>query len=146
MKELRTEIDIQAPAERVWQTLIDFEQYPTWNPLMPRIEGQAVEGQALTVRITPPGGMAMTLKPKVLRVQPAREFRWLGVLAVSGLFNGEHIFELHPNATDGTRFVQREEFTGVLVPLLMPLVRKSTQRGFEAMNLALKQRAEAASS
>ena len=43
----------------------------------------------------------------------------------------------------GTRFVQREEFRGVLVTPLLAWVGKSTLAGFKQMNEALKERAEA---
>jgi hypothetical protein len=62
------------------------------------------------------------------------EFRWF--------VDGEHIFELHPSE-GGTRFVQREIFSGLLVPLLWGTLEDPTRRGFDAMNRALKERAEA---
>ena len=31
-------IDIHAPAEEVWQTMVDFERYGEWNPFLVRIE------------------------------------------------------------------------------------------------------------
>ena len=33
MKELRSEIEIEAPTERVWGVLTDFAAYPEWSPL-----------------------------------------------------------------------------------------------------------------
>jgi len=62
------------------------------------------------------------------------EFRWF--------VDGEHIFELHPSE-GGTRFVQREIFSRLLVPLLWGTLEDPTRRGFDAMNRALKERAEA---
>ena len=56
--------------------------------------------------------------------------------------DGEHIFELEAHQ-GGTRFVQREEFRGVLVTPLLAWVGKSTLAGFKQMNEALKERAEA---
>lgn len=32
MKELRTEIEIKAPPEKVWEILTDLARYPEWNP------------------------------------------------------------------------------------------------------------------
>ena len=32
MKELRSEIEIQASDERVWQLLTDFPRFAHWNP------------------------------------------------------------------------------------------------------------------
>jgi len=141
-RELHSEIDIDATPERVWSVLMDFDAYPAWNPFVTRIAGDKTEGAQLEVRLEPPGGRAMTFKPAVVKHEPNREFRWHGKIAVSGLFDGEHVFIVEPR-DGGTRFVQRERFTGVLVPVLMPMIGNSTHRGFEAMNEALKARAEA---
>lgn len=142
MQELESNVLINASAERIWRILIDFERYPEWNPFISRISGRPELGQQLDVRLTPPGGMTMSFKPQVVGVEAEREFRWLGKLLTKGLFDGEHIFELREEGPDTVRFVQRERFNGLLVPLLLLMARKSTLRGFEAMNQALKQRAE----
>src|SRR5208337_3854746 len=34
MKEIHTEIEINAPAEKVWKVLTDFAAYPEWNPFV----------------------------------------------------------------------------------------------------------------
>ena len=34
MRELNTEIEINASAERVWQMLMDFDAYPQQNPFI----------------------------------------------------------------------------------------------------------------
>lgn len=142
MKELRTEIDIQVPAERVWQILLDFDSYPQWNPFIRRISGRPAVGETLEVRLQPTGGSGITLRPRVVRVEPDREFRWRGRLFFSGLLDAEHIFALEPLAADRVRFVQREEFNGLLVPLVARRLDTETRRGFEEMNQALKVRAE----
>jgi hypothetical protein len=140
--ELRSEIEISAPAERVWSALMDFAAFPDWNPFIRRIEGEAKEGARIEARLEPPGGRGMTFKPTVQRVEPNREFRWLGRVGMPGLFDGEHIFEIEPLDGGRVRFVQRERFTGVLTPLLLAMVGKSTRQGFDEMNRALKERVE----
>jgi hypothetical protein len=144
MKELHTEIDIDAPPERVWELLTDFGSYPQWNPFIRSISGQPILGERLEVRLEPPGGRGMTFKPKVLNSKPNRELRWLGHLLVPGLFDGEHSFTIQPLEENGVRFVQREAFKGLLVPLFARSLETNTQRGFEEMNRALKERAVAA--
>ena len=84
----------------------------------------------------------MVFKPTVTRVSVESEFRWLGRLVVPGVFDGEHIFSLASTPTGGTRFIQREEFRGLLVPLLWGSIAAQTRNGFEAMNAALKSRAQ----
>ncbi len=88
MKELRTAIEINASADTVWAILTDLGQFAAWNPFMPEAEGEIREGARLKVRIAPPGSKAMTFMPTVTRVEPGREFRWLGRLLFPGLFDG----------------------------------------------------------
>jgi hypothetical protein len=120
---------------------MDFAAYPEWNPFMRRISGEPAVGSRLEVRIEPPDSRGMTFKPTVITAAPNRELAWLGRLGVRGVFDGQHHLELHPDEGGATRFVQREEFNGLLVPLLGGGLEK-TRRGFEAMNEALKRRAE----
>jgi hypothetical protein len=84
----------------------------------------------------------MTFRPKVLNAEANRELRWLGHLLVRGLFDGEHSFTLVPLGETRVRFVQREVFRGLLVPLFSGGLNRDTRRGFEEMNRALKERAE----
>ena len=144
MKTLRTQIDIDASAEHVWDTLTNFADYSTWNQFITHLAGTLTPGARLEVRIEPPGGAAMSFRPTVLAVAPARELRWVGHLLIPGLFDGEHQFEIHPLGPGRVRFVQQERFTGVLVALFARNLDAHTLPGFNAMNAALKARAEAA--
>ena len=142
MKELHSEIEIQSSAERVWQLLTDFASFPLWNPFIRRASGEVKAGARLEMHIQPSGASGMTFKPTVLKAEPNRELRWLGRLWIPGLFDGEHILTIEPLAANRVRFVQREIFTGILVPLLARSLDTDTRRGFEEMNRALKARAE----
>jgi len=143
MKELHSELEIDASAERVWGILTDFASYPEWNPYIRRISGEPKVGERLEVRFEPPGSRGITLKPKVLKAEPERELQWLGHLFVAGLFDGEHSLTIQPLGENHVRFLQREAFRGLLVPLFARSLDKGTRRGFEEMNRALKERAEA---
>ena len=142
MKELCTEIQIDAPAERVWGHLTDFGSFPEWNPFIRRASGEVETGAQLEVHLQPSGGRGMTFKPKVLKAEPNRELRRLGKLWIRGLFDGEHIFTIEPSGDNRVRFVHRERFSGFFVPLFARSLETDTRRGFEEMNEALKARAE----
>ncbi len=142
MREIRTDIRISAPAETVWRILTDFSRYPEWNPFIRSVEGIAEEGARLKIRLEPPGGRAMSFKPTVLRVVPRRELRWLGRLLLPGVFDGEHVFVLEEAGDGPVKLVQSEVFRGMLVPVLWRFMGESTRAGFEAMNEAIRQRAE----
>ena len=140
MLELQTETDIDAPVERVWQVLMDFDAYPEWNPFIRSIHGNPEVGSRLEVEIGASGTRPMRFRPTVMAVVPGREFRWLGHLGIRGLFDGEHIFELKSLNSRSTRFVQRERFRGIFLPLLARRLEKDVCQGFEEMNRALRER------
>jgi hypothetical protein len=141
-RELRHEVEIDAPAERVWQVLVNTADYG-WNPFIHRLEGTLAVKERLRVEIKPPDGRAMTFRPTVLEVEPARRLRWIGRFLMPGLLDGEHCFELEALSDGRTRFIQSERFSGVLVGLFGGTLAK-TEKGFAAMNAALKAKVEGA--
>ena len=60
MKELRSDVTINVPAERVWELLTDFNSFPDWNPFVQRVSGVVGVGEKLVVYVKPPGGMGMS--------------------------------------------------------------------------------------
>ena len=142
--EIRTEIEIHASAETVWNLLTDTSRFPEWNPFIRRLSGELAVGKRLTVFLQPSGSTGMEFKPKVLNVEPNRELRWLGNLWLPGLFDGEHVFQIESMTPGLVLFRQQETFSGILVPLLKKALESDTQRGFNEMNQKLKELAERA--
>jgi len=140
MREISAAVDIKAKPERVWEVLTDFARYPEWNPFIREASGAARVGETLTLRMFPEGGRPMTFKPKVLVAEEGAELRWIGRLILPGIFDGEHRFALSAQG-DGTRVVQSEKFTGLLVPLLGKTI-DGTVENFRRLNSALKDTAE----
>lgn len=142
MRTIHTEIGIGAPAARVWDVLMAADHWVEWNPFAKVTSGRFAVGERLAVTITPPGKSAMTFRPMVVRLEPGRELRWLGHFVMPGLFDGEHGFRVVPEDVGRCRFEQFEQFTGLLVVPVLWVAGTATRRGFEAMNRALKARAE----
>jgi hypothetical protein len=142
MKEIITNIEISAPAEIVWAVLTDLKRFPQWNPFIQRAEGELREGSRIRVCADAPGLPNLTINTTLTRLIPGQEFRWIAHLVIPGLLDGEHIFEIEPLGKERVRFIQREQLRGLLLPILWPILDFSTRRGFEAMNKALKRRAE----
>ena len=81
----------------------------------------------------------MTVKPKILAVEPNAELRWSAGLP--GVIGGEHSFTLAP-ASSGTRLVQSETFRGLLVPFSSKTLA-AAESSYQALNYALKAHVEA---
>lgn len=143
MKELRTEIVIHAEVGIVWDILVDLDEYNEWNPFITEARGTLKEGEQLDIEISPPGGKQMQFTPIVKKADYLHEIRWKGQLWIPGIFDGEHIFELHVRGKETCIFRQREKFSGILVPFLWNKIEPKTREGFSLMNQKLKKRAEA---
>jgi len=136
VKTIETTIEISASPKEIWEVLIDFPSHQEWNPFFARIEGQAVEGQQLRVVARNGDSDGMKFAPVVLELVPNRKLRWKGKLWLNGIFDGEHIFELTDRGDGTTRLDHRENFSGILIPL-MGKVLAETRDGFVAFNEAL---------
>lgn len=138
-KKIETEITIHASPEKIWKILSDFKNYPIWNPFITEIQGSVEEGNQIQVKIEPKDGKAMIFKPVVLSKKENKELKWLGKLLFKGIFDGEHRFELIDNKNGTTRFIQSENFSGIMVPFFN---FDNTVAGFHIMNRKLKELAE----
>ena len=74
MKELHTEIEIDASPEDVWRVLTDFDKYPEWNSFIKSASGEITVGEKLQVYIEPPNKKGMTFRPTVKRVVQIKNF------------------------------------------------------------------------
>jgi hypothetical protein len=143
MKTIEAVTEINAPVQAVWAELSAVSTYPEWNPFVTTFEGELVVGNRVEVRIAPPGGRAMTFRPTITAVEERRRLEWLGRLLVPGVFDGRHSFQLEDLGQGRTRLTQTETFSGALVSLTGKTLER-TREGFEAMNQAVRLRAEAA--
>ena len=142
MKNLQTEIVINAPAEKVWGILTDFEKFAQWNPFIVKLEGKPEVYTRLRAELKSGNGVSV-FKPNVLVAEKNKAFEWLGSLPIPGLFNGHHFFRIEALGTNLVKFIYGEEFSGLLAGLIMNHIGEQTRNGFIAMNKALKERAEA---
>lgn len=136
-KTLATKIEIDAPPETVWAEFRDFGKYSEWNPFL-RIEGNPTVGKTLAVKFHRGGDDWFAMAPTVLELSDFRLI-WRGRLLMPGIFTGEHEFRFEKTSGGGTVFYHNENFNGLIVPFF-PL--GETGKKFEAMNTALKKRAE----
>ena len=138
MRTMTAAIDVDAPPEKVWDILTDLTHYRDWNPLFVEATGDVAVGQRITLRSKhPANGRLMTVKPKIIALEPGAELRWASSLP--GIMSGEHSFTLTP-ASSGTRVVQSETFRGLLTHFSGTFA--NAEASFKALNEALKERAE----
>ncbi len=142
-REIKTQVDIHASAQRVWQILTEFQDYPAWNPFITKIAGQTQEGENVRFWFTLPFGGSLPARATILNSLPEVELRWAGALPIPGLLRAEHYHVIEVLGINRVRFHQGEIFTGLLVAPFWPLFSARGVHLYEQSSLALKQRAEA---
>ena len=138
MEEIRTHVDIDAPAAVVWSILANFPAYGRWNPLIRGVLGRAAEGRTIEIRTRHARGEKST-RPTIVRLRENRELQWIEQSRLPGLYAAERSFRIEMRS-HGVRLHHSERASGLLAwtarrPRLSPAA-------LEGMNRALKQRAE----
>jgi len=141
MKAYSTSINIVAPADAVWRILTDVGSWPEWDPGTVRIEGTIGLGEKVTAYSALSPDRAFPVK--VTSLSPNQAMVWTGGMPL-GLFKGVRTFKLAPKQDGTTDFEMREEFSGLLFPLMAGTLPDLTET-FKTFARGLKQRAEGTS-
>lgn len=137
MKNLETEITINASKEKVWSILSDFNNYKNWNPFIRDAKGEMILGTKLvnTIYI---GESKNVFNPTLVEVIPNKSFTWLGSLYFKSFFSGRHYFEIQEITENKVKLIHGEDFTGIISGLVFNKISENTKAGFVLMNEALK--------
>ena len=139
MKTFATTTTINAAPEKIWALLTDAPKYPGWNTTVDRVEGRIAPGEKIKVHAKISPGRAFPVK--VTEFVPNQRMVWASGMPL-GLFKGQRTFTLVPRAGGAVEFSMREEFTGLLEPLISKSIPDLTP-AFEEFAAALKRKAEA---
>jgi len=141
MKKFTTEILIEAPADQVWNMLMDFKNYWHWNTHLPYWEGKAKPGHHIYIT------SFLHEKPvrfsaQVTNVVENTLFTYTEVIATPVIFKADHIIELYPVSPASCRLVQHECLGGLLVGLIWKKWLYKAMQCYRRMNQDLKRAAE----
>ena len=134
-------IDIEAPVQRVWEILVDVERYGEWNPFTTRVDTSLEVGSSVDLYVTL--GPFRLKQPELIQdVVPTSLLAWGMTMGARWLLKTRREQRLEPLGDSRCRYTTTDAFTGVLTPLVVLLFGGLIRRGFNAMALALKERAE----
>lgn len=138
MKKYSATTNIEATPEKIWDILVDTDNYPNWDPGMVRIEGKIALGEQVKffTKVSPDQAFAV----KVSAFEPGAKMVLTGGLPL-GLFKSERTHTLTSNEDGSTTFHTEEIFDGLLLPVFGRSIPDLT-KSFEAFTSGLKQHAE----
>ena len=104
---------IKAPAERVWQTLLRTDAWPTWDTSLDRVEGALADGGRVTIHVI---GSSRPFKLQVATWEPHRRLVLRGGMPL-GLVTGTRTYALREDA-GSTTMTMNESYSGPLAGLV----------------------------
>lgn len=135
-------IEIEAPADRVWEILVDVERYGEWNPFTTRVDTSLEVGSPVDLYVTL--GPFKLKQPELIQdVVPPSLLAWGMVMCARWLLITRREQRLEPLSDTRCRYTTTDTLAGVLTPLVVVLFGGLIRRGFNEMAMALKERAEA---
>ena len=135
-------ITIEAPAQRVWEILMDVERYGEWNPFTTRVDTSLEVGSPVDLYVTL--GLFKLKQPEQIQaVDPPSLLAWGMIMGARWLLVTRREQHLEALGETRCRYTTADAFTGVLTPLVVLLFGGLIRRGFNAMARALKERVEA---
>ena len=141
MPTIKTKISISAPPAIVRSIILNFQNYPQWNPFITSAvvtSPDAAPGTPIKVTISKFINQNATIEKN----DPS-EFSWLSIILGKWFFNAYHEVKFEVE-DDGTKCkVLQSEKLGGLLSWLSFIYAGWMKKGFKKMNKALKKRAEA---
>jgi hypothetical protein len=146
---LQTQVEINAPARDVRAILYDFADYPKWNPYITKVDGTVAEGNQIFLTLKPEGKPEITGGATILSATEDH-LSWEGSglsgiesgsisMSIPGILSARHDFVIQELGPDRTLFLNTDKMSGAAVPVFD---LKPIKAGLDAMNEALKKRAE----
>ncbi len=135
-------IGINAPASVIWEVIYDLPRWSEWNPTYPQAAGDIRIGGTLTLTVALPGEAPQEIRPTVMDWVPNEQLLWRLTMLLGAVRTIRYI-EINHLAEESCIVDNGEIFGGLMGPSLGRRVGRTVQRGFRAMNEAMKARAEA---
>ncbi len=136
--QVYTEIIINAPKEKVWNALLDFQNYSNWNSFITKIKGNSDLGGKVEAVLFLPASLPMQFEGVICRNITNKTLAWNGYLVARWLFEPTHIFEIEEKSENEILFIHREEYKGFIIPFIKFMLPTLVGKGFKVMNQDLK--------
>lgn len=134
-------IGINAPADKVWQLVSDFDGWERWNPLYVQTSGEVKVGETVHFTVSLEGMKPQKGSATVTAVN-APELLEYRTSAFGGLVKATRYIEIRTLGADRCTVLNGEHMGGLLGPLIYLAVGEKVRLGMKGMNEALKALAE----
>ncbi|HEV2777853.1 MAG TPA: SRPBCC domain-containing protein [Actinophytocola sp.] len=136
-------VEISAPAAFVWDVLVDYPNYPQWNPYTVAVHTTLAVGDPVDLTLPNPDGSAGTFvnREYIRIVDPPHHLRYDTGDELPGIFAVRDQW-IEPLGPDRCRYRTTDTLSGKHARLVYDTNGAWIKAGFDAVANALKARAE----
>ena len=135
------EIVINAPAQLVWDVILDFANYGLWNPFCPGMKGEAVLGSPLEMQVDLGDGL-QTQVEYVTKLEPFHTIVWSMENKPGDPIHADRTQRIAAIDETSCRYWSVDEFSGEFAGPMIEQLGKQVEQGFNGCAAGLKARAE----
>ena len=137
--EQSTWIDVEAPAERVWEVLLDVERWPEWAPTVTSVHRLDDAPLAIGSRVRVQQPRIPPTVYEVTELEPRRSFTWVAT-GPGVRTTARHVLE--ERGADSTRVTLAVEQAGPVGAVMGRFYRRLTDRYLVTEARGIKARSE----
>lgn len=139
LQEIKTEIDIFASPNEVWNVISDVESWESWSPIIRGSQGVVAVGSEITIAMIGKSDKeeGPIYNPIITDLDEPRLFRWHANMGNDFIFTNIKVIEL-VESESGTRLIHKEQFKGLLAPIFCGQMEVGVPPMLNSMNQALK--------
>lgn len=136
-------VEIAAPAEHVWEVLVDYPRYPEWNPYTVAVETTLEIGDPIDLTLPNPDGSPGTFvnREYIRVVDPPHHLRYDTGDELQGVFAVRDQW-IEPLGPERCTYRTTDAFSGEHAALVVEASGTWVKEGFDAVAHALRERAE----
>jgi hypothetical protein len=135
------EIIINAPAEIVWDVILDFENYGLWNTFCPSMKGEAVIGSPLEMQVDLGNGLQPQVE-YVTKIEPFHTIVWSMENKPGDPIHADRVQRIVAIDDTSCRYWSNDEFSGEFSAPMIEQLGEQVEKGFNDCATGLKVRAE----
>lgn len=135
------EIIIEAPVEKVWAVLVDFDNYGKWNQFCPDCQAELTLGSPVVMK-TYLGEQLIDQVEYMSRIDPCEAIAWRMENKPGDPIHAERTQYLKKLSETSCSYLSVDEFSGEQVPAMMEFAGEHVENGFNLCARGLKDHCE----
>jgi uncharacterized protein YndB with AHSA1/START domain len=141
-RQIRFELDVDAPADVVWEVVSNVSRYAEWNPFVIRASSTCEVGAPIRMKVRLFTSFAQSQTEEITEFIAPERICWGLTGGGSAALRSRRCQVVSPDGPSRSRYISEFQLSGWFAPVVMGLMGRRLEAGFRGMSDAVKARAE----